>query len=323
MIFVESEFATLRKVVLAESQFGFPKEPRYEDLCFLDESAIQENFDNKGKDYAEAFPELQQQWEQERDNLKKLLLKNNVEVFRPRKLNQIEKENAGVNGYANFFVRDPFFTIGTNVIESSLRFLHRRKEIFPLRDLFKKEVYPNQCNYVAVPQPELASMEDATLGNGPFLEGGDVLILGKHIFVGYSGLASNLLGIEWLRKILGLQGYTVEAVKLHPHILHLDCALSIIKEGVIVICEEAFLDGIPDVLKNWTKINVSLNEAMNLATNGLSISPTLYVTDPEFQHIGEKIKKEQVAVEYIDFKVSRSFGGSFRCSTQPFLRLEK
>ncbi|WP_413532198.1 dimethylarginine dimethylaminohydrolase family protein [Empedobacter brevis] len=322
MIFVENEYATLRKVVLAESEFGFPQEPRYEDLCFLDESAIKENFDHKGKDYAEAFPELQQQWEQERINLEKFLIENNVEVFRPRKLNQTEKEGAGVNGYANFFVRDPFFTVGNNVIESSLRFLHRRKEIFTLRDLFKQEIYPNDCNYIAVPQPELASIDDSSLGNGPFLEGGDVLILGKHIFVGHSGLASNLLGIEWLRKLLKQQGYQVESVKLHPNLLHLDCALGIIKEGLMVICEEAFLDGIPEVLKNWTKINVSLNEAMNLATNGLPLSPTLYVTDPAFQHIGKKVEKEGVNVAYIDFSISRSFGGSFRCSTQPLLRVD-
>lgn len=261
---------------------------RIDLAIYLDESAIKENFEHKGKDYAEAFPDLQQQWEQERTALKKLLLKNKVEVFRPRKLNRIEKETVGVNGYANFFVRDPFFTVGNTVIESSLRFLHRRKEIFPLRDLFKEEIYPINCNYIAVPQPELTSVNDSSLGNGPFLEGGDVVILGKHILVGYSGLASNLLGIEWLRKVLGHQGYIVESIKLHPTILHLDCALGIIKEGLVVLCEEAFLDGIPEVLKNYNKISVSLNEARNLATNGLSISPTYYITDPVFQHKGKR-----------------------------------
>ena len=55
---------------------------------------------------------------------------------------------------------------------------------------------------------------------GPFIEGGDVLVLGKTIFVGYSGLASNLAGIQWLANMIGHFGYEVVPVRLHPHILH-------------------------------------------------------------------------------------------------------
>ena len=320
MIFVENEFSSLKKVVLAQSEFGFPKEPRPEDLRFLSKEAVKENFENKGKDYAEAFPELQKRWENERENLKKTLEKYGVEVLRPRKLSFVEKEAVGTAGYSNFFVRDPFFTVGNFVIESSLRFLHRRNEVFPVRDLFLQEVYPEECGYVAVPHPEIADPEDSTLGKGPFLEGGDVLVLGKQVFVGNSGLASNELGVHWLRKLLKPQGYTVEQVRLHPDILHLDCALGLVKKGLMIICEDAFLDGIPAALKDWKKIHVTLDEAMNLATNGLPVSPEVYITDPAFKHIGDQIEQENIKVEYIDFSISRSFGGSFRCSTQPLLR---
>ena len=43
--------------------------------------------------------------------------------------------------------------------------------------------------------------------------------------MGYSGLASNLAGIQWLANMIGHFGYEVVPVRLHPHILHLDCAL--------------------------------------------------------------------------------------------------
>ncbi len=320
MIFVESEFAPLKKIVLTQSEFGYPKEPRAEDLRFLNETAIQENMEHKGKDYSTAFPKLQQQWEQERTNLKTALENHGIEVLRPRKLTNTEKDAVGNKGYANFFVRDPFFTVGNCVVEGSLRFLHRRNEVLPLRSLFEQFVYPEDCSYVAVPQPEIAEPTDSALGKGPFLEGGDVLVLGKHIFVGNSGLASNDLGIKWLDKFLKPQGYMVEEVRLHPDILHLDCALGLIKEGLMLICESAFLDGIPDKLKDWKKITVSLQEATNLATNGLPVSPELYITDPAFEHLGKQIEQEGVQVEYIDFAISRSFGGAFRCSTQALLR---
>lgn len=319
MIFVESEYAQLKKVVLTESEYGFPLEPRAEDLRFLDEEAIQENFKNKGRDYSEAYPQLQKQWIEERRSLQRVLEKYGVEVFVPRKLTQNEKRSAGNHGYANFFVRDPFFTIGNCVIEGSLRLLHRRNEIFPIREIIQKQVYPQNCQYVSVPRPEISS-DANSLGNGPFLEGGDILVCGKNIFVGNSGLASNILGIEWLKKYMIPQGYSVEMIRLHPDILHLDCALGLVKENLMIICEDAFIDEIPPILKNWERIYVTLDEAQKLATNGLPISSNVYITDPAFTHIGKQLEAKGITVEYVDFSISRSFGGSFRCSTQALLR---
>lgn len=320
MIFVESEFAPLQTVVLAESEFGMPKVPREEDLKFLRPEAFTEMYEKAGMDYAEAYPESQHAWENERAALEAVLTKHGVKVLRPRRLTTDEKRAAGDDGYANFFTRDPFFTIGNLVIEGSLRFLHRRMEILPIRDIILKHVYPEDCMYVATPRPEVAAADDLTLGPGPFIEGGDVLVLDKHIFVGNSGLASNTLGARWLEKLLKPHGYTLEVVRLQPEILHLDCALGLIREGLMVICEAAFKDGVPEKLRSWDRIAVTLEETSQLATNGLPVSPEIYVTDPVFKHIGEQIAKHGVKVEYVDFQVSRSLGGAFRCSTQPLLR---
>ncbi len=88
----------------------------------------------------------------------------------------------------------------------------------------------------------------------------------------------------------------------------------------MIVCEDALLEGIPEQLKDWDKINVSLEEASKLATNGLPINENVYITDPEFKFIGEELEKRGMTVEYVDYKISRSFGGAFRCSTQPLLR---
>ncbi len=319
-IFVESEFARLRTVVLAQSELAISeammRNPH--ESAFLPED-IRNGADLPvGRDFGEAFPDRQRAWEQERENLASVLQRHGVEVLRPRKLTALEKSSAGKDGYSNFFVRDPFFTVGDFVIEGSLRFLHRRNEILPVRPIFEVRVYPYACQYVAVPRPELGSQTD--LGPGPFLEGGDVLVLGQHVFVGSSGLASNALGARWLAKLLKPAGYTVELVRLRPDILHLDCALGLIRDGLIVVCEDALIDGVPDRLASWERIRVSLHEAATLATNGLPLSPDVYVTDPAFAHIGEQLARHGVTVEYVDFRISRSFGGSFRCSTQPLLR---
>ncbi|WP_312337118.1 arginine deiminase family protein [Sphingobacterium sp.] len=320
MIFVENEFAPLKKVILTVSEFGFPELMKEDDLRFLSSTTIEGDAAHAGKDFGEVYPELQIAWEQERHNFALVLEKYGVEVLRPRNLTEREKIAGGEHGYSNFFVRDPFFTIGNTVIEGSIRFMQRRNEIWPIRDLLEREVYQNDCLYVAAPRPAMAEQEELALWHGPFIEGGDILVYGKHIFVGNSGLASNSLGIKWLFKLLQPYGYQVEEVKLHPNILHLDCALGMVREGLMIVCEEAFTHGIPQKLRKWDKIVVSLEEASLLAANGLPINPAVYVTDPVFAYIGDKLSIAGIQVEYVDFQISRSFGGSFRCSTQPLLR---
>ncbi|MEU3020863.1 hypothetical protein ABZ635_26155 [Nocardiopsis sp. NPDC007018] len=173
---------------------------------------------------------------------------------------------------------------------------------------------------VAVPAPEVPEPGDATLGTGPFLEGGDVLVLGRRVYVGTSGLATNAAGIAWLRKFLAPYGRVVEEVRLHPGMLHLDCALGLVREGLMIVCEEALLDGVPESLDAWDTIPVSFDQATALATNGLPLNPRTYVTDPEFEDVGERLGAFGVRVEYVDLRATRSLGGAFRCSTQPLAR---
>lgn len=97
-------------------------------------------------------------------------------------------------------------------------------------------------------------------------------------------------------------------------------SLSCERDRLLVASEEALLDGIPDSLKEWDKITVDLDQATSLATNGLPLGPDSYVTDPEFSPLGQEIEKFGVHVEYVGFSITRSLGGSFRCSTQPLLR---
>lgn len=317
-IWVEDEFSQLHTVVLAQSEISIPDgahdNPDIEFLPDRDESLMFTG------DLRDANPERQQAWEAERESFADGLRKHWVRVVRPRMLTEAETLASAGHGYSNFFARDPFFTVGDHVIEGSLRFLHRRGEVLPMREVFRNEVYPTDARYVATPPPEVAAPDDPTLGAGPFIEGGDVLVLGRHVLVGSSGLASNEAGYTWLRRYLEPSGYTVELVKLHEKILHLDCALGLIRDGLMIVAPEAFVSEVPQVLNGWNRIEASFEDATRLATNGLALSPEVYVTDPDFEHLGSQVEGHGVKVEYVDFSITRSFGGSFRCSTQPLLR---
>lgn len=321
IIEVISEFAPLKKVVLAQSEFIFPeKEDGNNDGTFLSEESLDlyDGADTAGKDYKDVFPERQNEWEKERENLKKILEKHGVEVLLPRLLTEHEREVGKEYGCCNFFVRDPFFTIGSSIIEGSLRFFHRRNEILPIRDILTSEAYNTEAFYVSIPKPDIS--ESLHSEAGPFLEGGDILVLNKTIFVGNSGQASNHNGYLWLKSYLSHWGYDVIEVQLRKEVLHLDCALSLVRDGLMIFCEEAFIDGVPPQLKNWDKIKVPFDDVAYLAINGLPINDSVYILDPQFEYIAKQLEERGVTVERIDFKISRSFGGSFRCSTQPLIR---
>lgn len=136
--FVESEFAPLKRVVLAQSQFYLPEQEDELDTSFLSETNIK-LFKNKVGDIGDLYPDMQKKWEKEQ--MLQLLASYDVEVIRPRKLTTYEKtlgKESG-HGYANFFSRDPFFTLGNFIIEGNLRFAHRRLEISPIRAILKEE----------------------------------------------------------------------------------------------------------------------------------------------------------------------------------------
>lgn len=320
-IMVKNEFAPLKKVVLTQSEFYFPKSMESNnDDAFLSREALElyKDKDIAGKSYGEVFEKRQRQWEEEREHLKRVLEKYGVEVLRPRMLTDYEKEAGMEFGSCNFFARDPFFTIGNSIIEGSLRFFHRRDEIYPIRDILEKEALQSDAFYVSVPRPDLSDGHESE--KGPFLEGGDVLVLDDLVLVGNSGQASNHNGYLWLKAYLSHFGYTVLEVPLRHEVLHLDCALSLVRNGLMIVSEEAFLEGIPEPLKDWDKIQVPLSDIAYLAVNGLPINENTYILDPAFAYIAEQLEARGITVERIPFEISRSLGGSFRCSTQPLVR---
>ena len=134
-VFVKSEYAPLQTVVLAQSEFcppdpaGIDPEHLERELSILPEDHRAYLLGMAGRDLAEADPVRQGAWDAERSAFRDLLERHGVEVLRPRRLTPVEKQAAGSAGYMNAYVRDPWFTLGDVVVEGSLRFPHRRREV--------------------------------------------------------------------------------------------------------------------------------------------------------------------------------------------------
>lgn len=317
-VYVVSEFAPLRKVIVSESEYTDQVLPLSHNYVPLDELEAH-NMEIRGDlVYEHADTQNQKKMAGELEALAKLLQRYGVEVERPRKFTQEERRVAVLlegpthgKGMTNFFVRDPFIVAGEHVIEANFRKEYRRYEALTAREIFREAK-----SYVGMPVPDVSDVNA-----GPFLEGGDVLVYHKRVFVGNSGYGSNSAGIAWLRKYLAQYGYEVEEVRLQGNILHLDCAMSLVREGLMIVCEDSFADGTPQTFRDWDRITVPEKEAVNFAVNGLPVSPDVYITDSAFREtIGKELEARGVTVEYLDFSASRKEMGSIHCSTQPLLR---
>lgn len=266
--------------------------------------------------------------EEENQAFIEILKSLGVKIYRPAEITvDFIKEHYGadtlLNGFSQDFPRDNMAVIGNNVIEFNLRTPIRKVDISGFRDILSEKCSGSTVQWFSMPHTELLKPARA---DTPFLEGGDVIVLGRTILVGNtenSSVGSNEAGYKWLKNILGDQ-YRVERVRLVESVLHLDCVLSVPRSGLAIICEEAFLDGLPEEIRDWDLIRVSLEDVKRLAVNGLPVNSQNYVLSynnhNDNRSVQAELEKRGITVHRVFFGTHNGQGGSLRCATQPLKR---
>ncbi len=113
------------------------------------------------------------------------------------------------------FIEDTVFTYGNTAVMTSLRYPSRQPEHAGVRTAVES------LGFDVVELPE-----------GAFLEGGDILKFGDHVWVGKS-TRTNDAGIAALREILGKHGVEVTAVPVEKA-LHLKSAITALPDGTFL-----------------------------------------------------------------------------------------
>ncbi|MEO0939567.1 MAG: hypothetical protein AAFY38_15545 [Pseudomonadota bacterium] len=224
------------------------------------------------------------------------------------------------HGVSTPWMRDPFVTIGNNVIELAPRSLFHRRQRFAIRGILAGTM-DRGARYFAQPDPGADDYVDAP-GWG-YLEGGDVFVLGARVLVGHSGGCSNPEGARWLAHALG-PGYHVDVVPIDPMFPHLDCVLMTPREGLAVACLEAFPEGLPEALRDWDVIDVPKSLAKgSMGCNNLVLNDRTVVVPSEepLDPVADALKVRGFEVIRIPYAVPCAVGGSFRCAHQPLIRV--
>lgn len=121
------------------------------------------------------------------------------------------------------------------------------------------------------------------------VDGGDVLVLGKNIYIGIS-TRSNDAAIHQLQKLLDVYGYKVTGVDMHD-CLHLKTALTKVDDNTVLI-NPNWVDTSHFKDLNWIEVDPAEPFAANcLPVNGFIIYPTSFPkTRAKLESRGYKIQ---------------------------------
>jgi N-dimethylarginine dimethylaminohydrolase len=275
----------------------------------------QDEFSRKhaGRRLIELDPQRARRIERQVDGLAEFVVNQGVAVHRPERLRGVERTFLAPNGEGTqLFPRDVMAVVGDHVIDASLRLICRQRERYGLRPHVLR-LAAQGARWSSVPLGSPGCVD------GPFLEGGDILLNGHEVYVGMSGCASDMAGIDWLQALLGGR-YRVIPVALRSNVLHLDWVLGLVKPGLLIWCPDKMIDGLPMSLREWDAIVVSGDEANRLATNLLILEEGRVIADSDNQRVIEELRKRKVEAIPLPFDGPIACGGGLRSAHHPILR---
>jgi dimethylargininase len=159
--------------------------------------------------------------------------------------------------------------------------------------------------------PVLANYRRVTFIQAPgTLDGGDVLRLGRRIFVGRSG-RSDESGIEQLRAVALPYGYTVTAVPVIG-CLHLKSALTEVAPGVVLV-NPAWVDA--RAFGDVRVIEIDPDEPY--AANGLLVGGRL-IYPTSFPRTGNRLEDAGIGIEAVDVSELQKAEGAVTCCSLVF-----
>ncbi|MDR3652702.1 MAG: arginine deiminase family protein [Paludibacter sp.] len=245
----------------------------------------------------------------------KVLLKYNVQVFRPWTL-----ENCN-----QVFARDVGFVIGDKIINSN---------IIPDRE-DEKEAYE-------VIYDQIAYNKIYNLPEKAHVEGGDVVLLNDTVFVGlytkpdYPQLKTartNLYAFNFLKEIIPEKNFVPIELKKHDTnprlgVLHLDCTFMPVGKDKAILYKDGFSNEkdyhmLVEMFGRQNIFNITQEEMYTMNANVFSISPSVVVSEQGFNRLNEQLENVWgLTVERVPYNEISKMGGLLRCSTLPLVRSE-
>jgi len=238
--------------------------------------------------------------------------KYEVQVFRPTII-----ENCN-----QIFARDIAFVIEDKFFKSNI-LPERDQEINALQTLFK----------LIAPENSIILPEDC------HIEGGDVIVCGKYIFIGvYSGpdysdyitARTNLNAAKAIQELFPekiVKTFELRKSNSNPleNALHLDCCFQPLGQGKALVHANGFLnpndyEWLIDFFGKANVFEATKEEMTQMNCNVFSISDTVVITEQNFIRLNTWLVAQGFTVEKVPYSEISKQGGLLRCSTLPLIR---
>jgi N-dimethylarginine dimethylaminohydrolase len=298
---IKNETSRLRKVVLGLAKSVGPK------------PTLREAYDPKSIEHliSGTYP-VEADMRLELKAVEDVLLKYNVEVFRPRV----------IEDYNQIFARDIAFVIDDLFIKSNI-LPHRDRELEAIEYIIEQI---DEDKVIQLPQE-------------CHVEGGDVMPWNDYLFVGtYTGedyaefitARTNIEAVEALRDLF--PNKTVKSFELRKsntdpfnNALHLDCCFQPIGYNKAIIHKNGFLDikdyhWLVDYFGKENVFEITKDEMYYMNSNIFSISEEVVISEKNFYRLNKWLRKNDFTVEEVPYAEIAKQEGLLRCSTMPMVR---
>ncbi|QTD36997.1 amidinotransferase [Polaribacter batillariae] len=298
---IKNETSKLKAVVLgtAKSNGGVPK--------------VEDCYDPKSVQHviAGTYPK-EKDMILEMEAVEKVLKKYNVEVFRPKV----------IENYNQIFARDIAFVIDDKFIKAN---------ILPDRD---QEI--EAINHVIA---QIDSNKIIKLPEECHVEGGDVMPWNDYIFVGtYSGkdysehitARTNIDAVITLQEIFPektVKSFELRKDNTNPkeNALHLDCCFQPIGKNKAIIHKNGFLiekeyQWLVNFFGKENIFEITKEEMYHMNSNVFSISEDVIISEKNFTRLNTWLRENGFTVEEVPYAEIAKQEGLLRCSTMPLIR---
>jgi glycine amidinotransferase len=283
--------------------------------------------------------------EQELEEFVALLRSEGVKVRRPEAADftrTFRTESWCSTGFCNANPRDCLLVVGNEIIEAPMSARARHHEAETYRVLLSEYVRRG-ARYTVAPKPKLMdslyerdyspprhgdAMRYVINESEPVFDAADFVRCGADLFVTRSN-ATNLAGIDWLRRHLG-PAFRIHEIKTRcctP--LHIDTTLIPLAEGRIMINPEYVdPDRLPEILRHWdilvppdpdpvSSLRVRLSSICSrwLALNVLSLDEKRVIVESHQPGLIRALRNWGFEPIPCAFQSYAAFGGSFHCAT--------
>ncbi|MFM1807669.1 MAG: hypothetical protein RLZZ242_394 [Bacteroidota bacterium] len=295
------ETSRLRAVILGTAEQNGPS------------PTIEQAYDPKSRLHIaqNSYP-LEQDMRNELSEFESVLQRYEVEVFRPQVINDCNQ----------IFSRDIGFVIDDYFIKANI-LPDREKEIQAIQHVLD-HIAPSK---IIAPPHEV------------HVEGGDVMLHGRYLFVGYYNQSdyrqtitarTNAQAVAWLKTQFPhkeVRAFELRKSNTDPFVnaLHLDCCFQPVGERYAIIHKEGFMhqedvDYLTALFGEAQLFNISAQEMYDMNSNIFSISPKVVVSDHSFERLNAWLRSKSITVEPIHFREIAKQEGLLRCTTLPLYR---